>query len=255
MGASSNQRPDHRPIRVFVAARLASGASVPATPELAHYLLRVMRRHEGEAVALFNGADGEWAATIATAGRSVRFAVGARLRPQAPDADLWLAFALLKRDATDLVVRQATELGVARICPVLARRSQGGGSHGERVNLARLNAIAAEAAEQCERLTLPAIDEPRPLAALLAAWPAGRALVALVERAEAPGIRPVSGPAGLLVGPEGGFAPEEIAALRRHGFVIPASLGPRILRAETAAIAGLAQMQADGMHHGPSDTT
>jgi 16S rRNA (uracil1498-N3)-methyltransferase len=246
---------NHPSIRIFVAARLAPGASVPATPEQAHYLLRVMRRHEGEAVALFNGEDGEWDARVGTVGKSVRFAVGGLLRPQAPDSDLWLAFALLKRDATDLVVRQATELGVARICPVLARRSQGGGSQGERVNLARLNAIAAEAAEQCERLTLPVIDQPRPLAALLGAWPAGRILVAAVERAEAPGIRPVRGPAGLLVGPEGGFAPDEIAELRRHGFVTVASLGPRILRAETAAIAGLALMQANGVHPAPSDTT
>ncbi len=226
-------------IRIFVNTPLTEGGSVPATAEQAHYLLRVMRRRDGEAVALFNGADGEWAATIEAAGKSVRFAVGQRLRPQAPDADLWLAFALLKRDATDLVVRQATELGVARIFPVLARRSQG-----ERVNTARLRAIAVEAAEQCERLTLPAIDEPLSLAALLGAWPEGRPLVALVERAEAPGIRPPAGPSGLLVGPEGGFAPEERAELRRHGFVVPASLGPRILRAETAAIAGLALMQA-----------
>ncbi len=229
----------HGSIRIFVGARLAAGSSVAATAEQAHYLLRVMRRREGERVALFNGTDGEWAAALATEGRSLRFAVRERLRTQAPDADLWLAFGLLKRDATDLVVRQATELGVARICPVLARRSQG-----ERVNLERLRAIAIEAAEQCERLTLPAIDAPEPLAALLAAWPRGRRLVALLERAPAAGIRPAAGAAGLLVGPEGGFAPEEIAELRCHDFIDPASLGPRILRAETAAIAGLAQMQA-----------
>jgi 16S rRNA (uracil1498-N3)-methyltransferase len=178
------------------------------------------------------------------------FAVGQRLRPQAPDTDLWLAFALLKRDATDLTVRQATELGVARICPVLARHSQG-----ERVNTARLRAIAMEAAEQCERLTLPLIEEPRPLEALLESWPAARPLVALIERADAPSVAANPGPAGLLVGPEGGFAPDEIAALRRRSFVTPASLGARILRAETAAIAGIAQMLVGGVHHAAADTT
>lgn len=226
-------------IRIFVNTPLAEGNSISATADQAHYLLRVMRRRDGEAVALFNGADGEWAATIEAAGKSVRFAVGQRLRPQAPDADLWLAFALLKRDATDLVVRQATELGVARIFPVLARRSQG-----ERVNTARLRAIAVEAAEQCERLTLPAIEEPLALAALLGAWPQARRLVLLVERAVVSGICPPTGPSGLLVGPEGGFTAEELLEIRRRRFVVPASLGPRILRAETAAIAGLALMQA-----------
>ncbi|MDE2334477.1 MAG: 16S rRNA (uracil(1498)-N(3))-methyltransferase [Rhodospirillales bacterium] len=229
----------HGSIRIFVSARLAAGASFAATAQQAHYLLRVMRRRDGETVALFNGDDGEWSAALATDGRSLRFTVGERLRAQAPDADLWLAFGLLKRDATDLVMRQATELGVTRICPVLARRSQG-----ERVNLARLQAIAIEAAEQSERLTLPTIDPPQTLAALLGTWPPARPLVALVERAHAPLIRPASGASGLLVGPEGGFAPEEIAEIGRHRWVVRASLGPRILRAETAAIAGLAQLQA-----------
>lgn len=225
-------------IRIFVNSPLAAGAAVAASAAQAHYLQRVMRRRAGEAVALFNGTDGEWDAAIVEHGKSIRFAVGERVRPQAPDTEHWLAFALLKRDATDLLVRQATELGVARIWPFVARRSQG-----ERVNLARLQAIAVEAAEQCERLTLPAIEAPRPLAALLGAWPAARPLLALIERMAAPDLARVAGPAGLLVGPEGGFAPDEVAEIRRHGFVVPASLGPRILRAETAAIAGLARMQ------------
>jgi 16S rRNA (uracil1498-N3)-methyltransferase len=250
MGTPSNQASHHHPIRLFVEAKLSAGLTVPATADQAHYLLRVMRRRGGEDVALFNGQDGEFAATIEEAGKHLRFAVGDRLRPQAPDTDLWLAFALLKRDATDLTVRQATELGVARIVPVVARHSQG-----ERVNLARLRAIATEAAEQCERLTLPLIEAPRPLAAVLESWPASRPLVALIERAEAPSVPAHPGPAGLLVGPEGGFAPEEIAALRRLAFVTPASLGGRILRAETAAIAGIAQMLAGGVHHAAADTT
>ncbi len=234
MGPSSN----HRSIRIFVDSPLAAGAAVAASAAQAHYLLRVMRRQAGEPVALFNGTDGEWDAAIVEHGKSLRFVVGGRVRAQVPDTDHWLAFALLKRDATDLLVRQATELGVARICPFVARRSLG-----ERVNMARLQAIAVEAAEQCERLTLPAIEAPRPLPALLGAWPAARPLVALIERVVAPELAGVAEPAGLLVGPEGGFSPDEVAEISRHGFVVPASLGPRILRAETAAIAGLARMQ------------
>ncbi len=230
---------NHRSIRLFVNAPLAAGATVPASAAQAHYLLHVMRRQPGETVALFNGRDGEWDAVIAAHGKSQHFTIGERRRAQAPDTDHWLGFALLKRDAADLVVRQATELGIARICPFVARRSQG-----ERVNLARWRSIAVEAAEQCERLTLPEIEPPRPLSALLGAWPATRPLVALIERMAAPDLAPVAGPAGLLVGPEGGFAPEEVAEIRQHSAVVPASLGPRILRAETAAIAGLARMQS-----------
>jgi 16S rRNA (uracil1498-N3)-methyltransferase len=157
----------------------------------------------------------------------------------AESADLWLAFALLKRQATDLVVQKATELGVAAILPVITMHSVG-----ERVNLARLAAIATEAAEQSERLSVPTIQPPQPLPALLAAWPGERRLVAAIERAEAPPPAVGAGPTALLVGPEGGFAPVELDVLAAHPFVEPATLGPRILRAETAAIVGLALLQA-----------
>jgi 16S rRNA (uracil1498-N3)-methyltransferase len=227
-------------IRLYVTAPLHAGAAIEATAAQAHYLRAVMRRAVGDTVALFNGADGEWLSRIATLRRdAARLVAEHRLRPQLPEPDIWLLFVPLKRDATDLVVQKATELGAAALLPVLTARG-----NTSRLNLVRLAAIAAEAAEQCERLTVPRIDPPRPLADLLAAWPAARTLVVAVERAAAPPIRPAHGPAALLVGPEGGFIPAELDALHRHPFVHPATLGPRILRAETAAIVGLALLQA-----------
>jgi 16S rRNA (uracil1498-N3)-methyltransferase len=229
-------------IRLFVTAPLAAGAEIAATAAQAHHLGAVMRRAVGDPVILFNGTDGEWTARIIALRRgAASFAVNGNLRPQAPEPDLWLAFALLKRDATDLVVQKATELGVAALHPVLTART-----NAQRVNLARLHAIATEAAEQSERLTVPAIHEPRPLAVLLQSWPVDRRLVVAAERTQAPPIVPTREPAALLVGPEGGFAPAELDALRRHPLVTLMSLGPRILRAETAAIAGLARLQGPG---------
>jgi 16S rRNA (uracil1498-N3)-methyltransferase len=229
-------------IRLYLPAPLAAGAELDATPNQAHYLGNVMRRAAGDAVQLFNGADGEWSARIVALKRDrARLRVEAQTRPQTPEPDIWLAFALLKREATDLLVEKATELGAAALLPVLTART-----NAARVNLARLNAIAAEAAEQCERLTVPRIAEPQPLAALLAAWPEGRALIAAIERHEASPLRPQPGPVALLVGPEGGFAPDELDDLLVRSFVKPASLGPRVLRAETAAIVGLTLLQAPG---------
>ena len=226
-------------IRLFVTAPLMAGAVMPASTAQTHYLRHVMRRRHGQAVALFNGRHGEWSATIDENRAGTRFLVGEQQRAQEADTDTWLAFALLKRDATDLVVRQATELGASRLYPFVAQRSQG-----ERVNLERLAAIAIEASEQCERLTLPEIAPPVPLAALLASWPPERRLVALMERGGDAELGGVRDPAGLLVGPEGGFTPAEVATLRATPFVTPVSLGRRILRAETAATAGLARLQA-----------
>jgi 16S rRNA (uracil1498-N3)-methyltransferase len=227
-------------IRLHVTAPLHAGAELDATAAQAHYLRAVMRRAVGDVVALFNGADGEWLARIAALRRDgARLVAEHLLRPQAPEPDLWLLFAPLKRDATDLVVQKATELGAAVLKPVLTMRG-----NTLRLNMLRLAAIAAEAAEQCERLTVPRIDPPAALADLLASWPKLRPLIVAVERADAPPIYPVRGPAALLVGPEGGFVPAELDALRRHPFVHPATLGPRILRAETAAIVGLALLQA-----------
>ncbi|MEJ0018639.1 MAG: 16S rRNA (uracil(1498)-N(3))-methyltransferase [Acetobacteraceae bacterium] len=233
-------------IRLFLPAPLADGARVAATPAQAHYLANVMRRRVGDPVLLFNGQDGEFAGHIDALRRDrVDLLVGARTRVQAPEPDLWLVFALLKRDATDLVVQKATELGAAALWPVLTER---GNTH--RMNAERLGAIAIEAAEQAERLTIPVLHPPRPLHDLLADWPAERPLFAAVERSDAPGLRPATGPAALLVGPEGGFTATELDAMRTRPFVTPVSLGPRILRAETASIAGLALLQGvDGREY------
>ncbi len=230
--------------RLFVEHRLSAGAILHAGPEQARYLRVVLRRAEGSAVRLFNGTDGEWLAALRGVGRGgAKFAVGAPVRPQGPESGVALVFALLKRDATDFVVQKATELGVSALHPVITERTNAG-----RVNADRLLAIAREAAEQCERLSVPVLHPVRRLADLLGDWPAGHTLVAAMERAGAGPVRPAADPArtALLVGPEGGFTSAELDVLRARPFVLPATLGPRILRAETAAIVGLALLQAPG---------
>ncbi|HWL79825.1 MAG TPA: 16S rRNA (uracil(1498)-N(3))-methyltransferase [Roseomonas sp.] len=229
--------------RLYVEADLSEGAEVPALPGQGHYLGQVMRKREGDAVLLFNGRDGEWRARIAALRKDrAIFAPEARTRPQQPSPDLRLLLAPIKRDAMDWVVEKATELGVRRIQPVFTARSVVG-----RVNGERLASIAREAAEQCERLDLPEIAPPMDLHAALDAWD-GAPLLVGDARGNAPPLSVVlagrSLPIGLLVGPEGGFTEPELDAVRRRPFVSPAALGPRILRAETAAVAGLAVLQA-----------
>lgn len=229
-----------RSIRLYVDAALHAAAVVAASPEQAHRLATVMRRGRGDPVCLFNGRDGEWQGHIQSIGRGrAELAVDHQLCPQPAEPALWLVFALLKRDATDLVIEKATELGVTDLQPVVTERAN---TH--RVNAARLAAIATEAAEQCERLSLPRVHPTRPLADLLASWPRDRPLYVAAERTAAPRPPHAAHPAGLLVGPEGGFSEAELDAMRAHPFVTLASLGPRILRAETACIVGLALLQA-----------
>lgn len=232
-------------IRLFVPGPLAAGAQVAAAPAQAHYLAAVMRRRPGDAVLLFDGRSGEWRARIAAlSARAATFSVEAQTRSQAPEPDLWLVAPVLKRAATEWMVEKATELGATRIVLTTSARSAV-----LRTNPERLAAIATEAAEQCGRLGVPAILPPAPLDHVLARWPAERLLLLADETRTAPPAATViaAAPApvsALLIGPEGGFTAGELDGLRKLPFCLAASLGPRILRAETAAVAGLALIQA-----------
>ncbi len=225
--------------RLFVPGPLALDAVVAIDGAQAHYLLRVMRLAPGDAVILCDDATGEWRAEAQTLGKrdlALRCAELLRAREEVPD--FWLCAALLKKDRFDLVLEKACELGVARIRPMLTQRCVA-----DRLNPARARATLIEAAEQCARTALPQCDAPLPLAALLADWPAERALFFADETGGAPAAATFAaqrGPAALLVGPEGGFDHAERAAIRAHPAARAITLGPRILRGETAAIAGCA---------------
>lgn len=225
--------------RLFVPAPLSEGAHVALDGGQAHYLGKVMRVSPGDAVILCDDATGEWLAHVAEAGkRDVVVSVETLLRPRESVPDVWLCPALLKKDRFDLVLEKATELGVAHISPVLTRRCVA-----DKLNPERARTIVTEAAEQCARTALPALTEPVKLDALLRDWPEGRALFFADEAGGAPAAAAFaahSGPAALLVGPEGGFDDAERAAIRAHPAAQAITLGPRILRGETAAIGGLA---------------
>jgi 16S rRNA (uracil1498-N3)-methyltransferase len=232
-------------IRLFVTSLLANGAAVELGQEQAHYLKNVMRLGEGDAVALFNGSDGEFRARIESFGkRAAGLLVEEQLRAQSAEPDLWLVFAPIKRARIDYLVEKATELGASALVPVITRHT-----HVERLNLDRLRAHAIEAAEQSERLTVPHIEEPRALDDVLADWDASRRIMLCDESRTAPPAaaalaRESAKAWAVLIGPEGGFAETELDALRKLPFVSAVSLGPRILRADTAALAGLAVLQA-----------
>ena len=223
--------------RLFVPGPLAEGASVPLEGGQAHYLGKVMRVAPGDAVILCDDATGEWLARVAEAGkRDVVLTVEQRLRPREGVPDFWLCAALTKKAAFDLVLEKATELGVAALVPVLTRRCVA-----DKLNPERARTIMTEAAEQCARTALPLLAEPAPLAALLRDWPLGRRLFFADEAGGVPAAAAFameSGPAALLIGPEGGFDDAERAMIRAHPGTIAITLGPRVLRAETAAIAG-----------------
>jgi 16S rRNA (uracil1498-N3)-methyltransferase len=235
--------------RLFVEADLASGTEAPLSEAQSHYLRHVMRRADGAPLLLFNGRDGEWRARLVLHGKKAAVAaVGERSREQAAEPDLWLCFAPIKRARIDSIAEKATELGVALLQPVLTRHTAV-----ERVNVERLRANATEAAEQTERLTVPEVRKPVELAKLLADWPADRRLLMADETGGGPPIAEALGaldaearaaPWAILIGPEGGFAADELAAVRRMKNVTAVGLGPRILRADTAALAALACWQA-----------
>jgi 16S rRNA (uracil1498-N3)-methyltransferase len=234
MGATPEWPPRSTP-RLYVAAPLVPGErTIEGAP--AHYLAGVMRAKPGDPVRLFDDETGEWLATVTEAGRRrVTVMVDARLAGRESVPDLWLCVAPLKKGRIDWLVEKACELGVARIVPVVTRRTVV-----ERPNLDRLHAHLVEAAEQCGRTALPALAEPVALTALLRGWPAGRALVFADEQG---GAAPLAAmpppPAAILIGPEGGFDDGERAAIRALPAAVPIALGPRILRADTAAAAAV----------------
>jgi 16S rRNA (uracil1498-N3)-methyltransferase len=232
-------------IRLYVEAPLESGADVALNAAQAHYLFAVMRLGRGDRVAIFNGRDGEWLAEItATGKRSGTLDVVAPGQPQRTPPDLWLLFAPIKKARTDFIVEKAAELGAARIQPVFTRFT-----NAERLRTDRLQAHAVEAAEQCGETYVAEVAEPVRLAALLDGWdPARRIMFCDETRAAAPAAEALAGappgPWAILIGPEGGFAPEEAARLREMPGVLPVTLGPRVLRADTAACAALTVWQA-----------
>lgn len=223
--------------RLFVPDAIEPGARIVLDRPQAHYLASVMRVCAGDAVVLCDDITGEWACRVLEASkRSVMLEAAEHFRPREAVPDLWLCPALLKKDRFDLVLEKATELGVADIRPVVTRRCVA-----TKLNPDRARSIVTEAAEQCARTALPVLHAPVSLAALLADWPENRALFFADEEGGAPAAQAFAGHsrAALLIGPEGGFDEAERAAIRALPNAVPISLGPRILRGETAAIAAI----------------
>lgn len=232
-------------IRLYVTASLTAGASVALDRDQARYLFSVMRLGVGDDVLLFNGSDGEWRARIAVAGKKdgVLEAVN-QTRAQTSPPDLWLMFAPIKKARTDFIAEKAAEMGVRRIMPVFTRHT-----NSDRVNADRLTAHCVEAAEQCGLVAVPDVVTPQTLDAALSNWPKDRRLMFCDETSEggdaAEALREAGGDKWvILIGPEGGFSADEIKRLRSLPFATPVSLGPRILRADTAAVAALTVWQA-----------
>lgn len=235
--------------RLFVEHDLAQGIELRLDSGQSHLLRSVLRLGAGQSVGLFNGRDGEWRAEILDlpkAGARVRLAENRRAQIAGPD--VWLCFAPLKKSAIDMVATKATELGAGRLRPVITAQTAV-----NRVNVTRLQANATEAAEQCERLDVPPVDQPVELLKLLEKWPVDRPLLVCAEAGQAAPIeaeaRKLAGnPYGILVGPEGGFTSRELDRMAELSFVRPIGLGPLILRADTAALAALAVCMATSGH-------
>ena len=231
-------------IRLYVTSDLAAGETLTLDEGQSRYLAAVMRAAVGDEVALFNGRDGEWrAAVVAVGKKSVTLSVDARTQAQHIGPDLDLIVALVKRARLETIVEKAAELGVRRVQPVITERT-----NADHTRVERLQAIAVEASEQTGRLDVPQVLEPVKLERMLADWETGRRLLFCDEAGEAaPAFHAVAGangPWAILIGPEGGFSPKERETLRALPYATPASLGPRILRADTAAISALTLWQA-----------
>lgn len=232
--------------RLWVEAPLSTGVRIVLGREQANYLLNVLRLGEGAGLLVFNGRDGEWQARIAGGSRKAPELVAERqTRPQPAANDLWYLFAPIKSARLDYMVQKAVEMGAGRLMPVITRRTVP-----SRVNIERMRANAVEAAEQCGILHVPEVAEDQPLAKLLEHWPEGRRLILCDEDAPVADALvalksiPEGTPLAVLIGPEGGFDPAERQQLLKMPAVLPISLGPRILRADTAAIAALTLVQA-----------
>ncbi len=241
-------RYDFNAQRLYIDADLRQGARAELTREQANYLLNVLRLRDGEPLHVFNGRQGEWLARVSATGRrDAALDVGLIVRPQDPPCDMHYLFAPLKHARLDYMVQKAVEMGASKLCPVLTRRTQA-----TRVNTERMRANVIEAAEQCGVLSLADVDEPVKFETMIAQWPQDRLLVFCDE--EAPPGDPVSTlraackgertPLAVLVGPEGGFDPAERRMLLSLDQAVAISLGPRILRADTAAVAALAVVQS-----------
>lgn len=230
-------------IRLFVPHDLSAGAGLDLDEGQSRYLAAVMRLSEGDELAIFNGRDGEWRARVAKVGkRAVALEAEAQTRPQATGPDLDLVIALVKRARLETIVEKAAELGARRVRPVITERT-----NADHTRVDRLQAIATEASEQTGRLDVPEVLEPVKLDKLIAGWDAQRKLLFCDEAGDAkPVLAAVGegGPWAILIGPEGGFSPKEREMLRALPYATPATLGPRILRADTAAISALTLWQA-----------
>lgn len=236
-------------VRLFLENDLRQDERVALPREQSHYLANVMRRKVGDTVSLFNGRDGEWAATISTTDKkSVSLNVTAQSRTQQAEPDLWFVFAPIKKARLDFIAQKATELGVSNLTPVITRRTIV-----DRVNTDRMKANAIEAAEQCERLTVPDIGEPVKLEQLLANWPEDRHIMFCDEELSGEPAHTalqtacensVPGPWAVLIGPEGGFDDKERDLIKSMPNCVTVSLGPRVLRADTAAMAAISIWQS-----------
>jgi 16S rRNA (uracil1498-N3)-methyltransferase len=253
MPATPSWPPKSAP-RLFVEDELAEGRIFALDGNHAHYLGKVMRVQPGDTVILCDNQTGEWAARVGQVEkRRVDLNIVERLRPREEVPDLWLCPALLKKDRFDLVLEKATELGVARIQPVITRRCVA-----DKLNAERARTITTEAAEQCARTALPELGEPVKLEALLKDWPGTHTLFFADEEGGAPAAEAFAshlGPAAILVGPEGGFDDAEREAIRALPSAQPITLGPRILRGETAVIAALSVWMAAAGDWGKSGSS
>ena len=253
-------RYDFRGPRLYVEDRLAAGAMIALGKKPAHYLSGVLRLKSGDNVLVFNGREGEWRAELVAAGKGVKLAIQEQAREQTPSADLHYLFAPLKHERLDYMVQKAVEMGVSRLQPIITQHTQV-----SRINVERMQANAVEAAEQCGILTIPEVGAPMTFARMLAARKPDRLLVFCDEGADVgnpvaalnaarvtpSSMLPLVGgmtdggePMAVLIGPEGGFSEEERSALLKQSNIVQLSLGPRILRADTAAVAALALVQA-----------